>query len=539
MAGRKRLQGQKPSQSAANENETLLVLSAVVDRALREFPYFLKFVSTIDEAETNPTQRIKLVPYKDEQVQIIASTMQRERVLWVPKSRRMLLTWLNAACLVWESFQPYYHGFIQTLEAEKADWLVRERVWLIYQLLPEWFKYIATKGKPQATYKFGKFEIPGINSKIWGVAQGADKFRAYTASRVFIDEAASQPEFEVSWTAILPLLEKGCRATVVSSAEPSFFGRVVLSAQVPGTFKEPLRGIQEWELQNGGYVLRVHYTSDALKDPARSGSEWVESLVKLYPEGKTGAQWRQEMEIEFDAYSGQLVYDMYKDEAPHVVEPFELPRDCRKWRAVDYGVRNPTACLWIAEIDSEFYIYREWYENRSTISDIKHNIWYLSQHEDYILTWIDRTTDNVTRQDEPTILMLLNEGPYGLNALPADNGAAGRFFIQELLRDNKLHIFSTCVNTRREFKSYRYEEHVTEAVKKRSNEKESPMKKDDHAMDALKYWANGVRWMMGQVLTSPRLVQTHNLSLRAQKLLKKKPRYIGSGGVILENAVYG
>ena len=45
--------------------------------------------------------------------------------------------------------------------------------------------------------------------------------------------------------------------------------------------------------------------------------------------------------------------------AKHVCDPFEIPREWRKWRTVDYGL-DRLACLWIAvSPEGNAYVYRE------------------------------------------------------------------------------------------------------------------------------------------------------------------------------------
>ncbi len=537
MAGRKRLKGALPP--AAEKVETAKLLAVVVDKALRDFSYFLKFVSTVDEAETDPRARIKRVPYQEPFVRHIAKVLQAEPIVWVPKSRRMMLTWINAAKLVWSALSaPHYHGFVQSLKDDKADWFVRERCYFIWQYLPDWFKVIALKGKPSARYSFCRLEFSN-NSKIWGVPQGADQFRGFTASEVFIDEASAQPLFRESLTAILPLREKGCRIVMVATAMPSYFGEVV-QGPVKGDYKNKLRGVKEWRLQNGGYVLQVHYSADPKKDPENPlGRAWVERIMEEYPGGMDSPEWRQEMEIDFSAYRGTKVYPDWSDElypSGHLVKPFEVPDDVPKWRSVDYGRRNPTACLWFFEYDDEYFVYKEFYQNKTTLYEIKSTIYEMSRPDlwSYKFTVIDPSTDAITMEDVPTIMYMLNEEPFGLTALKGDRDAAGREFLQELLRTKRLKVFDNLTNFRREINGYRFEDYADAKTADKHNLKETPIKKDDHAMDALKMWANGIRWKSVRpfVPNSPLIEPSYTRDFRSWMAQRETAsRYIGRKGI--------
>jgi hypothetical protein len=50
------------------------------------------------------------------------------------------------------------------------------------------------------------------------------------------------------------------------------------------------------------------------------------------------------------------------DPALHVVEPFEIPLEWRRWKAYDHGYKSPAGCVWFAQdYDGIIYLYRELY----------------------------------------------------------------------------------------------------------------------------------------------------------------------------------
>jgi hypothetical protein len=460
------------------------------DRAINDFGYFLKWVTTIDESEPNPKKRVKRFPSEIPYVQYLARHMQDDKLLWVPKSRRLMLTWMNAAYMVWASMQRGYHGFVQTRNEDQAAWLIKDRCWFIYEYLPTWLKYVAFDGKTTAYHKHCKLTMPN-GSKIWGVPQGSEQFRGYTATGVFIDEAASHDVLEQSLAAILPLREKGSHIIIVSSAQPGFFAEVVTS-EIDGRVSNPMRGIQRWKLMAGGTVVRVHYTADPNKDPDRHGRDWWNLQVSEAPGGERGSYWQQEFEIDFHAYSGTRVYKEFTNEPPQIVAPFVPPPDAPKWRAIDYGLRNPTACLWITRIDNEYYVYREFFQNETSVTNLKDIIAAMSGDEQYLATWIDPSTDDMREADTPSVYWLLNQPPYALRATKGRREATGRIVVQQWLHDGRFHVVDNCANTRREMVGYRYEDWSPTAAKRHAA-KEAPLKKDDHTMDAIKMFANGVR----------------------------------------------
>lgn len=58
---------------------------------------------------------------------------------------------------------------------------------------------------------------------MWAIPQGGDVLRQRTASGLFIDEAAFQPDLAASIRAAQPMLKRGGRIDCVSSAEPGYF----------------------------------------------------------------------------------------------------------------------------------------------------------------------------------------------------------------------------------------------------------------------------------------------------------------------------
>ena len=59
---------------------------------------------------------------------------------------------------------------------------------------------------------------------------------------------------------------------------------------------------------------------------------------------------------------------------------------------------------------------------------------------------------------------------------------AGISAVQELLKTNRLHIHSSCVNLINEFETYRYDD-----KKPDKNAPEIPIKEHDHALDSIRY----------------------------------------------------
>lgn len=134
----------------------------------------------------------------------------------------MLMTWLISACYLWDTqFHQGRLNFFQSKKEEDADRVV-QRAWFVYERQPQWIKSMFP-----AEYTFGHIKFKQAHSEIWGVPQGGDQIRSHTASGIFSDEMAFQPEAEDAYTGALPTIKGGGRFTGVSSANPGFFHYLV------------------------------------------------------------------------------------------------------------------------------------------------------------------------------------------------------------------------------------------------------------------------------------------------------------------------
>jgi len=175
-------------------------------------------VWTQDEADQGAIKRLPLHPY----LQVVVERWQRSTLLAIPKSRRMLLTWVMLACHLWQAiFFPRSAIFIQSKKEDDSDFLMGDkRMLFIYRRLPERFRW------PGVVDKHCSLEFDN-GSYIRGVAQGPDQLRQYTATAVLCDEMAFWDRAADTWTALKPVIQGGGRVAMISSAGPGFFQRIV------------------------------------------------------------------------------------------------------------------------------------------------------------------------------------------------------------------------------------------------------------------------------------------------------------------------
>jgi len=152
---------------------------------------------------------------------------------------------------------------------------------------------------------------------------------------------------------------------------------------------------------------------------------------------------------------------VYRDEPINVVERL-VP--------IDWGYTNPTAIYLIfKDTDANYWITNEYYKTGKTTSEI--------------IEYSKSLRGNKYYPDPAEPDRIEEMRRVGLNVREVSKDIeAGISAVQELLKTNRVHIHYSCVNLINEFETYRYPD-----KKPDMNEKETPVKEHDHALDAIRY----------------------------------------------------
>jgi hypothetical protein len=121
--------------------------------------------------------------------------------------------------------------------------------------------------------------------------------------------------------------------------------------------KSPVAGLSMRRTDAGIPIVRLHYSALPYATP-----EWVAEQRRRYT---SQAYWDLEMEIKYDALSGQRVYPEF-DPAVHVIPDAEIPKVGCRYMSIDPHPRTPHAMLWVL-IDrySDWYVYRELWPSKA------------------------------------------------------------------------------------------------------------------------------------------------------------------------------
>ena len=194
------------------------------------------------------------------------------------------------------------------------------------------------------------------------------------------------------------------------------------------------------------------------------------------------AQWPKETQAtriagEFASFFG-AVFKTYSRQL-HVVQPFRIPKEWRRYRGFDFGFTNPFACLWLAkDPDENWYVYREYYQAQTGIQEHIRNVKFRSKGEHYI--------ENVADPENAEDRTEMRKAGIKTKAARKDI-ARGIEIVQSRLKIKgngkpSLFIFRKCKNTCREMASYHYPKGTNIR-----NPKDIPVQKNDHTIDVLRY----------------------------------------------------
>lgn len=185
----------------------------------------------------------------------------------------------------------------------------------------------------------------------------------------------------------------------------------------------------------------------------------------------------------FVHFSG-LIYEDFKP-SEHVIDPFDIPHEWNVVVSIDPGMRNRCAVIYGAiSPNNEIYVFDEIYEQGRTIKEIAELIHRRNMEHQVLPIYyvIDPAARNKLSQTGRSDQMEFSD--HGINTIPGQNAVeAGINRVRENLQTQKLFLFSHCTNLRKEFLRYRWRE----APRTGEDGKPLPVKKDDHALDALRY----------------------------------------------------
>lgn len=276
--------------------------------------------------------------------------------------------------------------------------------------------------------------------------ESVENLRGQWFDKIILDEVAKYKNFWAMWQEVLipTLTDRRGGADFIST--PRGFNHFY------DLYNKHLTDPENW--------AAFHFTT---YDNPHISKEEVDSLK----EQMTDTRFSQEYLADFKKSEG-LVYQEFKRDI-HLFE--DEPQDIIETiGGLDFGFNHPMALLTIKKDTSNIYwLTNEWYKQNQT--------------NDQLIEKIQSIKFNKVYPDpaSPDRIEVLKQN--GINCLEVNKGkdsiVNGINIVRELLKQNKLFIHKSCVNTISEFESYCYDPE--------DPNKETPLKENDDAMDALRY----------------------------------------------------
>lgn len=198
-------------------------------------------------------------------------------------------------------------------------------------------------------------------------------------------------------------------------------------------------------------------------------------------------------EGKFVALTG-LIYPFKRD--THVIN-YEVNRNLPVYTSMDHGLNNPTCWGWFqVDFDGNIFLFHEYFEKDTDV--------YIHEHARIIKAYEAVHGFEVEyRVGDPSIQ---NRNPVTHTSVQAEYANHGLYIalgmnevnpgiqrVGYLLRPGekqlpKLYVDASCLNTIREFRSYRWDEWANKKMQEKKEAKPQPKKKNDHTMDMLRYF---------------------------------------------------
>lgn len=423
----------------------------------------------------------------------------KKRNRWVFGGNRSGKSQCGAVEVVWlaRGNHPYKEnkknteGWVVSLSQQVQRDVAQEKI--LYYLNTDWIIDIVMQTGRKDSPKSGVIDYILVKNVFGGISkigfktcdQGREKFQGTSLDYVWFDE---EPPYDI-------YLE--CRMRVLDRVGEIF-----------GTMT-PLKGLT--------WVYNQIYLNES-NDPEiwYEEIEWADNPFLDKKEIDSMSRILSSDDLESRRYGkftahGGMVYSEF-DQSIHVIEPFDVPKEWYDKISIDPGLHNPLSCHWYAvDYDGNVYVIAEHYSAGQTLEYHANKIieqckalgWHTNFNGSYDCL-IDSAANQKTLSSPKSVADLFIE--YGLNVntnVDKDlfSGISRvKSYLKNVNGETKLFIFKNCVNMIREIKGYWW------------GNNDAPIKKDDHAMDELRYY----------IMSRPENAIRHQAPLTEVQLHKQK-----------------
>ncbi len=220
--------------------------------------------------------------------------------------------------------------------------------------------------------------------------------------------------------------------------------------------------------------------------------EWLDNPYLNKDEIKEMSKSLSEEELQsrrfghFQSYGG-LVYKEF-DENIHVIEPFAVPKEWYNNISIDPGLHNPlSAHFYAVDFDGNIYVIAEHFASGQTVEwhaqkmkEICARLGWMKRSDGRFDALIDSAANQKTLASNKSVTELFWENGFAVNPNVNKDLFSGisrvKSYFKNVNGEVRIKIFSNCFNLIREIKNYWW------------SDGDNPIKKDDHALDELRYF---------------------------------------------------
>ncbi len=301
-----------------------------------------------------------VIDYRPTKKQLLFHTTDAEEVLYGGAAGGGKTKAIVMDALMRALHTPNFHAYIfRRTYAELEDTCIKEAK-MSYP--PEVGKYNATRHEYML--------INGSVIHFRHVASIMDMYNYQGAEMhaVYFDELTSFPQEVYEYIKTRPRANKALGIVPIKRAasNPGGIGHGWVKAMFvdAGKHYEKVQHVVESKLLGQKKTIITQYIPALATDNPHITKEYIFEL-----EQRPEALKRALLYGYWDAFEGQVFME-FKDDPKHytdrrlthVIEPFEIPTDWKRYMSFDHGYSKPFACLWFAmSPNGTAYLYREWY----------------------------------------------------------------------------------------------------------------------------------------------------------------------------------
>lgn len=413
--------------------------------------------------------------------------------------------WLARGIHLYRPNRADCNGWVVSLSNAMSRDITQQKI--LSYLHPDWIQSVVMMSGRQSSPQNGIIDFINVKNVTGGISRigfkscemGRDKFQGTSLDFVWFDE---EPPKDIYEECKMRVFDK-C-GDIYGTMTPLLgltwvYDQIFLNAQ-----NDP----QIWH-------INMEWADNPYLDPAE-----LQTLTATM----TDAELQSRRYGKFRTTSG-LVYPEF-DQSIHCIDPFSVPKEWYNNLSIDPGLNNPLSCHFYAvDGDGKVFVIAEHYQaqqdityHANAIQTLATQLGWHKNHSGHLEALIDSAATQRTLASQKSVTELFYQHGIAVNPKVNKDLYSGINRVKRYLQINpqtnqpQLYIFKNCTHLIRELKGYWW------------GNGDIPQKRDDHALDELRYFLMSLPQaspMSHKPPTPPKsLIQKHK-----EKLIQRRKNY--------------